>query len=144
MAMHEKDLAAPIDLSNSGKVLDNIPKPSQRVTNNPSKIFLSYPVRNNMSLPFPLIYFWSLQVVSSLTTWRSPSHTRWRATSLRSRPSSSSSSPAFLSRWELSPSSASTWALTWWAAGKVNFVQPVKPFVEMPTQSPSLSHYLSR
>lgn len=54
-----------------------------------------------------------LQVVSFLTTWRSPLHTHWPATSQRFHPSSSSSLPAFLFLWELSPSSALTWALTW-------------------------------
>lgn len=54
-----------------------------------------------------------LQVVSFLTTWRSPLHTHWPATSQRFHPSSSSSLPVFLFLWELSPSSASTWALTW-------------------------------
>lgn len=54
------------------------------------------------------------QVVSFLTTWRSPLRTLSPVTSLRFHPSSSSSLPAFLFLWAPSPSSASTWALTWW------------------------------
>lgn len=93
----------------------------------PIRTLLTYPRINNISIytksctstkiHFSFLSFWSLQVASSLTTWRSPLRTHWPVTSQRSRPSSSSSLLAFLFRWELSPSSASTWALTWWEAG---------------------------
>ena len=73
--------------------------------------------------------FWSLQVVWSLTTWRSPSHTHWPATSPRSRHSSFSSSPTFLFHWERSPSSVSTWALIWWAVGTMNPIYYLKPCI---------------
>ena len=54
------------------------------------------------------------QVAWSSTTWRNPSPTPWPAISPRSPPSCCSSSSASPCLWAPSPSSALTWARTWW------------------------------